>query len=160
MPARRIVLVEGAWVLDAVDERTAKQIALAVDMLLNHKDLTLQHTDVVVGALEHFRRRPVRGFSDCSFSRSRARRDTCRSLPSAETWVCPRPGPPRRQLKRVALRQAPRQRIKRRTRSVSTACSAFLVSPMDFAITSSIVGSVAIGPILSLPEHVGKFDPA
>lgn len=59
------VLVETAWVLDAVYERTAGQVATAVEMLLNHKDLTLQDADVVVGALEHFRKRPVLGFSDC-----------------------------------------------------------------------------------------------
>ena len=52
-----LVLVETAWVLDAVYERTAEQIATAVEMLLNHKDLTLQDADVVVGALEHFRKR-------------------------------------------------------------------------------------------------------
>lgn len=60
-----LVLVETAWVLDAVYERTAEQIATVVEMLLNHKDLTLQDADVVVGALEHFRKRPVLGFSDC-----------------------------------------------------------------------------------------------
>ena len=60
-----LVLMETAWVLDAVYERTAEQIATAVEMLLNHKDLTLQDADVVVGALEHFRKRPVLGFSDC-----------------------------------------------------------------------------------------------
>ncbi|HTV78329.1 MAG TPA: PIN domain-containing protein [Steroidobacteraceae bacterium] len=60
-----LVLVESAWVLDAVYERTAEQIATAVEMLLNHKDLTLHDADVVGGALEHFRKRPVVGFSDC-----------------------------------------------------------------------------------------------
>lgn len=60
-----IVLVETAWVLDAVYERTAEQIATAVEMLLNHKNLTLQDAEVVVGALEHFRKRPALGFSDC-----------------------------------------------------------------------------------------------
>lgn len=60
-----LVLVETAWVLDAVYERTAEQIATAVEMLLNHKDLTLQDADVVGGALEHFRKRPVVGFSNC-----------------------------------------------------------------------------------------------
>jgi len=58
-----LVLVETAWVLDAVYERSAEQIAMAVEMLLNHKDLTLQDADVVVGALEHFRKRPRLGFS-------------------------------------------------------------------------------------------------
>jgi predicted nucleic-acid-binding protein len=60
-----LVLAETIWVLDAVYERTAQQIALAVDMLLNHRDLTIQDADVVASALEHFRKYPALGFSDC-----------------------------------------------------------------------------------------------
>ena len=60
-----LVLAETAWVLDAVYERTAQQIATAVDMLLNHKELTLQDAEVVASALENFRERPLLGFSDC-----------------------------------------------------------------------------------------------
>ena len=60
-----LVLAEAMWVLDAVYERTPEQIAGAIDMLLNHKDLTIQDAEVVTAALEHFRKRPVLGFSDC-----------------------------------------------------------------------------------------------
>ncbi len=60
-----LVLTETTWVLDAVYERSAEQIATAIDMLLNHKDLTLQDADVVTSALDQFRKRPVLGFSDC-----------------------------------------------------------------------------------------------
>jgi predicted nucleic-acid-binding protein len=60
-----LVLAETAWVLDARYERTPEQIATALEMLLNHKDLTLQDADVVVSALQQFRRRPSVGFSDC-----------------------------------------------------------------------------------------------
>jgi predicted nucleic-acid-binding protein len=60
-----LVLAESAWVLDARYERSAEQIATAVEMLLNHKDLTLQDADVVLCALEQFRKRPKVGFSDC-----------------------------------------------------------------------------------------------
>ena len=60
-----LVLAETTWVLDARYERTAEQIATAVGMLLNHKDLTLQDADVVLCALEQFRKRPKIGFSDC-----------------------------------------------------------------------------------------------
>lgn len=60
-----LVLAETAWVLDAVYERTAQQIATAIDMLLDHQDLTLQDAEVVSSALGHFRKRPVLGFSDC-----------------------------------------------------------------------------------------------
>jgi len=60
-----LVLAETARVLDAVYERSAAQIATGIEMLLNHRDLTLQDADVVEHALEQFRRRPGAGFSDC-----------------------------------------------------------------------------------------------
>jgi predicted nucleic-acid-binding protein len=60
-----LVLAETAWVLDAVYDRTAEQVGTAVDMLLNHKELTLQDAEVVTSALEQFRERPTPGFSDC-----------------------------------------------------------------------------------------------
>ena len=60
-----LVLAEAMWVLDAVYERTPEQIATAVEMLLNHKDLTIQDADVVAVAVGHFRKRPRLGFSDC-----------------------------------------------------------------------------------------------
>jgi predicted nucleic-acid-binding protein len=60
-----VALVEAAWVLDAVYERAPSEIATAVEMLLNHQTLTVQDADVVSAALEHFRKKPVLGFSDC-----------------------------------------------------------------------------------------------
>ena len=60
-----LVLAETMWVLDAVYERTAEQIATAVDMLLNHQQLTVQDSDVVAAATERLRKRPSLGFSDC-----------------------------------------------------------------------------------------------
>ena len=60
-----LVLAETMWVLDAVYGRTPEQIATAVDMLLNHQQLTVQDADVVSAAIESFRKRPSRGFSDC-----------------------------------------------------------------------------------------------
>jgi len=60
-----LVLAETMWVLDAVYERSAGQIASALDLLLNHKDLSLQDADVVGSALERFKKRPALGFSDC-----------------------------------------------------------------------------------------------
>ena len=60
-----LVLAEALWVLDAVYDRTAAQIAAAVDRLLNHKELTIQDAEVVADALEHFKKRPALGFSDC-----------------------------------------------------------------------------------------------
>jgi len=60
-----LVLAEAMWVLDALYDRTPEQIAGAIDMLLNHKDLTIQDAEVVTTALGHFRKRPALGFSDC-----------------------------------------------------------------------------------------------
>ena len=60
-----LALAEATWVLSAVYERGPTEIASAVEMLLNHKDLTVQDSDVAVAALKHFRRRPSLGFSDC-----------------------------------------------------------------------------------------------
>lgn len=60
-----VVLVETLWVLDAVYERSAEQIAAAVERLLAHAELTLQDADVVASALGQFRAKPTLGFSDC-----------------------------------------------------------------------------------------------
>jgi predicted nucleic-acid-binding protein len=61
----QLVLAETIWVLDAVHERSARQLAAAIEMLLNHQQLSIQDADVVANALEHFRKRPALGFSDC-----------------------------------------------------------------------------------------------
>jgi predicted nucleic-acid-binding protein len=61
----QIVLVETIWVLDSVFGLKHKQLAVAVEMLLNHRDLVLQDPDVVAAALAHYRKRPKLGFSDC-----------------------------------------------------------------------------------------------
>jgi predicted nucleic-acid-binding protein len=60
-----LVLAGTVWVLDAAYERGPSQIAAAVEMLINHKDLTVQDADVVALALKQFKRRPALGFSDC-----------------------------------------------------------------------------------------------
>jgi predicted nucleic-acid-binding protein len=60
-----LVLAETIWVLDAVYDLAAEQIATAAEMLLNHKELTIQDPDVVTAALECFRKYPALGFSDC-----------------------------------------------------------------------------------------------
>ena len=61
----QLVLAETMWVLDAAYDRTPEQIATAVDMLVDHKNLSIQDADVVISALAHFRKRPALGFSDC-----------------------------------------------------------------------------------------------
>ena len=60
-----IVLVEAVWVLESVYDLDARAQAKAVDMLLNHRELTVQDADVVSAALERFRSKTVVGFSDC-----------------------------------------------------------------------------------------------
>jgi predicted nucleic-acid-binding protein len=60
-----LVLNEATWVLASVYDLTHNEVAIAVDMLLHHRDLTIQDSDIVTAALEQYRRRPVLGFSDC-----------------------------------------------------------------------------------------------
>ncbi len=60
-----VVLAETTWVLAAAYELSAAKIALALEMLLNHRDLALQDPDVVAAALEDFRAKPALGFTDC-----------------------------------------------------------------------------------------------
>lgn len=60
-----LVLAEATWVLSAAYDLDHGSIATAVDMLLNHKTLTVQDADVVLAALGHYRKKPSLGFSDC-----------------------------------------------------------------------------------------------
>jgi predicted nucleic-acid-binding protein len=60
-----LALAEATWVLAAVYGLGAAGLVTAVEMLLHHKDLTLQDADLVAAALERFRSRPALGFSDC-----------------------------------------------------------------------------------------------
>jgi predicted nucleic-acid-binding protein len=60
-----LVLAETLWVLDSVYDLSRAQISTAVQMLLNHRELSLQDADVVTAALDHYRRRSAVEFSDC-----------------------------------------------------------------------------------------------
>lgn len=60
-----LVLAETIWVLDSVYERTHEQLAVTVEMLLAHEQLSLQEPDVVAAALDAYKRRKSPGFSDC-----------------------------------------------------------------------------------------------
>jgi predicted nucleic-acid-binding protein len=60
-----LVLMEMTWVLDSVYHFDAARIATAVEMLLNHVELTIQDPDVVAAAVDQMRRAPRVGFSDC-----------------------------------------------------------------------------------------------
>lgn len=61
----QLALAECLWVLEAVYDLGGREIAEAVEMLLTHRDLTLQDADVIALALASFRRKPALGFSDC-----------------------------------------------------------------------------------------------
>jgi predicted nucleic-acid-binding protein len=60
-----LALTEATWVLTSVYGRGPREIATAVEMLLNHQHLTLQDSDAVASAVASFRKRPALGFSDC-----------------------------------------------------------------------------------------------
>ena len=51
--------------LSAAYDLAPAEIATAVEMLLNHEQLTIQDADVVAAALAQYRRKPRLGFSDC-----------------------------------------------------------------------------------------------
>jgi len=59
-----VVLAETSWVLQLVFKFNAEKVAFAVDMLLNHAQVTVQDADAVLAALENFRKRPAVRFSD------------------------------------------------------------------------------------------------
>ncbi len=61
----QLVLMEAVWVFGSVYELDAERLATAVEMLLQHKDLTIEDSESVFGALEQFRKRPTASFSDC-----------------------------------------------------------------------------------------------
>ena len=60
-----LALAETAWVLESVYERGPDAVATAVEMLLNHQQLTVQDADAAALAVERYRRHPRVGFSDC-----------------------------------------------------------------------------------------------
>jgi predicted nucleic-acid-binding protein len=60
-----LALAEATWVLDTVYDLSPKDLAKAIDMLLDHRDLVLQDTEAVRAALELFRAKPALGFTDC-----------------------------------------------------------------------------------------------
>ena len=60
-----LVLMEATWVLAAVYELTREEISTAIEMLLHHRDLTVQESDSVAAALLQYRSLPALGFSDC-----------------------------------------------------------------------------------------------
>jgi predicted nucleic-acid-binding protein len=60
-----LALAEAMWVLASVYELKPKELAQAIEMLLNHRSLALQYAETVTMALDLFRATPMLGFSDC-----------------------------------------------------------------------------------------------
>ena len=60
-----LVLAETTWVLSAVYDLGPAAITTAVEMLLNHRHLTIQDAEVVANALERYRENSRLSFSDC-----------------------------------------------------------------------------------------------
>ena len=63
--ASLLVLAETMRVVREVYDRDHEEIADAVETLLEIPSLTIQDAEVVVAALEQYRRRPALGFPDC-----------------------------------------------------------------------------------------------
>ncbi len=60
-----LAMTEAGWVLSTIYNLSAGQLATAIEMLLNHRDLVVQDQDTVTAALDLFPARPSLGFSDC-----------------------------------------------------------------------------------------------
>lgn len=60
-----VALTEAIWVLDAIYKLSSAQLIMCLEMLLSHKNLTIQDADIVTAALDLFRTKPALGFSDC-----------------------------------------------------------------------------------------------
>lgn len=60
-----LVLAESLWVLSSVYGLGPREIAAAVEMLLHHRHLTIEDSDLVELALGQYRKKPSIGFSDC-----------------------------------------------------------------------------------------------
>lgn len=60
-----LAVAETSWVLASVYGLDARRITDAMEMLLDHVDLTLEQPAVVASAVALLRRRPRLGFSDC-----------------------------------------------------------------------------------------------
>ncbi|HEV8241601.1 MAG TPA: PIN domain-containing protein [Thermoanaerobaculia bacterium] len=61
----QVVLAETIWVLVSTYGLSSEEIAIAVEIFLNHSDLAIQEAETVAAALIRFRQRPRVGFPDC-----------------------------------------------------------------------------------------------
>ncbi|HEY6552629.1 MAG TPA: type II toxin-antitoxin system VapC family toxin, partial [Vicinamibacteria bacterium] len=61
----KLVLLEFVWVLTSVYSFGRSEIGSAVEILLNHAQLTVEDSEVVGSALQQYRKTGAVGFSDC-----------------------------------------------------------------------------------------------
>jgi predicted nucleic-acid-binding protein len=59
-----VVLLEVAWVLESAYTRSRAEVATALDLLLDHPDITIESPDVVRAAVAQFRARRGIDFAD------------------------------------------------------------------------------------------------
>ena len=60
-----LAIAEATWVLSRVYGLSSKELAAAIEMLLNNGSLVLQDSETIAEALDLFRKKPSLGFSDC-----------------------------------------------------------------------------------------------
>jgi predicted nucleic-acid-binding protein len=60
-----LVLAETTWVLGRLYQRSPKEIAASVEILLGQQSLVVQDADTAQAALDQYRAHPKLGFSDC-----------------------------------------------------------------------------------------------
>jgi predicted nucleic-acid-binding protein len=60
-----LALAECIWVLRSVYRQGPKELANAIEILLDQRNLVIEDADAVAAALELFRAKPALGFSDC-----------------------------------------------------------------------------------------------
>jgi predicted nucleic-acid-binding protein len=60
-----LALAETMWVLTSVYDLKPKELARAIEMMLNHRSLALQYPETVAAALDLSRTTRTLGFSDC-----------------------------------------------------------------------------------------------
>jgi len=61
----QLALAEMVWTLRVSYGFSHSEIAFSIDMLLQNNQVAVQDQDVVEAALEHYRRKPSLGFTDC-----------------------------------------------------------------------------------------------
>ena len=61
----QLVLLEFVWVLASVYGFGRAEVGAAVDILVNHAQLTIEDAEVAAAALQQYHKTPAVGFSDC-----------------------------------------------------------------------------------------------